>query len=64
VARLIGRSFTWTATGRWRVARTTAMSVGRRLSIAWCLRQNYTWVVARLIVRSALGLPLADGESG
>jgi len=39
------------------------MSVGRRLSFAWCLGWNYTWVVARLIGRSALGLPLADGES-
>jgi len=39
------------------------MFVGRRLIFAWCLRWNYTWVVARLIGRSALGLPLADGDS-
>jgi len=30
----------------------TLRSVGRRLSFAWCLEWNDTWVVARLIGRS------------
>jgi hypothetical protein len=34
VARLIGRSSTWTVSFRWRVAQITARSVGWRLSFA------------------------------
>ena len=62
VARMTGSSCTWTATGRWRVAWFTARSIGQRLSFAWCLGWNYTWVVARLIEKNALGLSLTDGD--
>ncbi len=62
MARLIGRSCTWTVSGRWRVTQITVRLVGWRLSFAWCLGWNYSWVVARLIGKVVLGLPLADGE--
>ena len=52
VAKLIGRSCIWTVSGRWRVTRITARSVGRRLSFAWFLGRNHTWVVTRLIGKS------------
>ncbi len=59
---MTGKGCIWTVTGRWRVARITARSVGRRLSFAWCLRWNYTWVVLGRVRNYSLGGRQTDNQ--